>query len=657
MMKDMRYRQVHLDFHTSPAIPSVGENFSKEQFTAALKTGHVNSVTVFSKCHHGYSYHPTEVNEIHPGLKFDLLGAQLEACKEANINAPVYISAGLDEKAAVVHPEWLSVGSPSAGNDFVNSAHYHLLCYNTSYLDLLTAQVGEVMRRYNPIGLFLDISDVRHCYCSRCVASMRSKGLNPQNPADVHIHGEAVYAEYCRRIKEEVYKVNPETAIFHNAGNIARGRRDLAYQDTHLELESLPTGGWGYDHFPMSAAYVRNLGLEYLGMTGKFHTTWGEFGGFKHPNALRYETALSAAFGAKCSIGDQLHPSGEMNCSTYNLIGASYKEIEAKEAWCRGASAVCDIAILSGEACKHQDARNNAADTGAARMLLEGKYLFDIIDLETPFENYKLLVLPDHINPGQSLAERLHNYLAQGGKILATGESGLNPEKDKFVVDLGVTYEGPNVSKPSFMIPSEELKMVNGVTSYVMYEQGQNIIPGIDTKVFAFLAESYFNRTPEHFCSHQHTPDKPESRRPAAVFTGNTAYIGWNVFDDYAVKGSLCLKELILNAVEMLIGDTKTVTAVNLPDRGILTLMKQPERNRLVCHILFAHTCLRGKGIEVIEDAVALHDIKISVKSGAKPKTVKLVPQMQDLSFDFENGSISYTIPSFMIHQMIEIQY
>lgn len=657
MMKDMRYRQVHLDFHTSPAIGSVGERFSKKQFTAALKAGRVNSVTVFSKCHHGYSYHPTEVNEMHPGLKFDLLGAQLEACREADINAPVYISAGLDEKAAVVHPEWLSVGSPSAGNDFVGSAHYHLLCFNTPYLDLLTAQVGEVMRRYNPVGLFLDISDVRHCYCSRCLASMRKKGRNPLNAADVHAHGEEVYAEYCRRIKEEVYKYNPETAIFHNAGNIARGRRDLAYQDTHLELESLPTGGWGYDHFPMSAAYVRSLGMEYLGMTGKFHTTWGEFGGFKHPNALRYETALSVAFGAKCSIGDQLHPDGEMNASTYRLIGAAYKEIEAGEAWCRGASAVSDIAILSAEAFSLRDARHNAPDTGAARMLLEGKYLFDIIDLETPLENYKLIILPDRITPGEALATRLNSYLAGGGKILATGESGLNPEKTGFALKLGAVYEGPNPYKPSYMIPDEGIGTVNGVTSYVMYEQAQNIVPDTGAKVFAYLAEPYFNRTPEHFCSHQHTPDKPDSLRGAAVFTGKTAYIGWNVFEDYAVKGSLCLKELVTGAIEMLIGSTKTVKAENLPDRGIVTLTRQPAQNRFVCHVLFAHTCLRGKGIEVIEDAVPLHNVGISVKCPEKPKSVKLVPDMRDLPFTYGAGSVSFTVPEFLIHQMIEIGF
>ena len=42
-------------------------------------------------------------------------------------------------------------------------------------------------------------------------------------------------------------------------------------------------------------------------MTGN-HTTRGEFGGYKHRNALRYECAAMLAFGAKCSVGDQLIP-------------------------------------------------------------------------------------------------------------------------------------------------------------------------------------------------------------------------------------------------------------------------------------------------------------------------------------------------------------
>jgi hypothetical protein len=62
----LRFRQIHLDFHTSEKIPGVGSKFKAEQFQEMLKLGHVDSVTLFSKCHHGMSYHDTQVGVRHP---------------------------------------------------------------------------------------------------------------------------------------------------------------------------------------------------------------------------------------------------------------------------------------------------------------------------------------------------------------------------------------------------------------------------------------------------------------------------------------------------------------------------------------------------------------------------------------------------------------
>ena len=199
----MRFRQVHLDFHTSEKVPGIGSEFKKEQFQKALIEGHVDSITIFSKCHHGWAYHPSKANRMHPNLKFDLLAAQLEACREIGVNAPVYLSAGLDEKEVLLHPEWLNVDPMrETARQAIIQPYYHLMCYNTPYLDVLCAQVEEVMERYNPCGVFLDISSVRMCTCASCVRSMLEKGMDPTNMDDVHAHGELVYAEYCRRIEE-----------------------------------------------------------------------------------------------------------------------------------------------------------------------------------------------------------------------------------------------------------------------------------------------------------------------------------------------------------------------------------------------------------------------------------------------------------------------
>ena len=130
----MRYRQVHLDFHTSEKIPNVGAQFNKQQFQEALRIGHVDSITLFSKCHHGYTYHPTTAGVMHPSLTFDLLGAQLEACREIGVNAPVYLSAGHDERYTRLHPDQLLKLKPDAGANFLQPSFRHV-CFNTPYLE------------------------------------------------------------------------------------------------------------------------------------------------------------------------------------------------------------------------------------------------------------------------------------------------------------------------------------------------------------------------------------------------------------------------------------------------------------------------------------------------------------------------------------------
>lgn len=657
------YRQVHLDFHTSECVPGIGSKFDKEQFQNALKTGHVNSITIFAKCHHGWSYYPTKVNAMHPNLNFDLLGAQLEACKEINVKSPVYLSAGFDERMAREHGDWLirhPDESLSDTKDFTTPG-YHRMCYNTPYLDKLLAEIEEVMVLYHPGEIFLDISAVTPCVCGKCRKDIVSRGKDYRDPDAVWEQAEITFANYVKKVEETIHKYNPKCTIFHNAGHITRGRRDLAHANSHLELESLPTGGWGYDHFPMSASYVKNLGMEYLGMTGKFHTTWGEFGGYKHPNALRYETALSLAFGAKCSVGDQLHPNGRMNEKTYRIIGEAYKEVEEKEPWCYEAENVCDIAVLSQEACTHGVSTCDTVydgDVGANRLFLEGKYLYTFIDKEVDFNSFPVLVLPDSIRLDEELRKRVQDYLNNGGKLLLSGESGLLADKDEFGVKTGAVYKGKNQFKPNYCVfPSEG-------EAEVIYEQNYRVEP-VTGRVTVEEQDSYFNRDIYHFSSHQQTPNDDSRNYPAVIETENTVYIGWNIFAEYGKIGSLQAKKLIEDAIDYLLGDRRSIKAA-VPDRGVLTLTRQEQEKRYIAHLLYAHTTLRGhftlgsgaqKQVEAIEDIVPLYHVDVQLHVPQKVKKVYLAPQMTEIPFTEENGIVRCEIEKVECHQMVVFDY
>jgi hypothetical protein len=86
-----------------------------------------------------------------------------------------------------------------------------------------------------------------------------------------------------------------------------------------------------------------------------------------------------------------------------------------------------------------------------------------------------------------------------------------------------------------------------------------------------------------------------------------------------------------------------------------MTYTKQEKENRNILHLLFAHTTLRGKSTEVIEDTVPLIDVNCSIKRDNKPLSVKLVPSGKNLDFTFIDGRVNFTVPEVNIHQMVEI--
>lgn len=646
----LRRRQVHLDFHTSGAL-CVGDNFSKEQFQSALKAGRVDSITVFSKCHHGWSYHPTQANEMHPGLHFDLLGAQLEACKEIGVNAPVYISAGFDEKDYDRHPEWRWIRSADNADaeEYDREAHFHLLCFNTGYLDKLCEQIEEVMVKYDPVGIFLDIISPKICFCENCLADMKKLGLDCENRSDLEKFSIITFNKYADAVNAAVRRHSDKATIFHNSGHIPKGDRSFINYNTHLELESLPTGGWGYDHFPLSAAYVRTLkDKEFLGMTGKFHHSWGEFGGYKHPNALIYETALSIANGAGCSIGDQMHSLGEMNMSTYSLIGKSYARVEEREPWLNGAYNIADIAVLSGEAISGR--RDVKSDIGANRMLLENSYLYNFIDETADLSGYKMLILPDVPGLSDEMLTKIKAFTENGGFVLASGESIV--KDGKFILDTGAEFLGENEYSPTYFVPLFDT--VNGNTAYIMKCNSYKI-EAKDCETVALRQDPYFNRTREHFCSHMHAPNNPENSYPAAVIKGNIAYIAWDIFTAYARHGHLCFKELFTYTAKRMLGDNVSAAA-EIPDKAVMTLTRQEKENRTILHLLFAHTTLRGEKTEVIEDTVPLYNVNCWVRCEEKPSKVTLVPSGEEIDFTFTDGKVYFTVPEVDIHQMVSIE-
>jgi hypothetical protein len=655
---ELRFRQIHLDFHTSPLIPDVGADFDPEVFASTLERARVDSVTCFGRGHHGYIYYDTKAfpERRHPHLTRNLLAEQIQACHRRDIRVPIYVTIQWDQFTADAEPGWRQVTAEGAlqGTPPFAPGFYRLLCLNSPYVEFLKAHLKELFELVPVDGLFLDIVKEQDCACPRCLRDMGERGLDASVAEMRQQFGREVTREFRRDLTAYIRALDRDCSIFYNGGHVGPELRPSVPAYTHFELESLPSGGWGYLHFPISMRYARTLGKDCMGMTGRFHTSWGDFHSLKNPAALQFECFQMLALGAKCSVGDQLHPSGRIDPATYELIGGVYAEVERKEPWCRGARPVVDLAVFAPE--EFMGGRTPPPAMGVTRILQETAHQFDFVDSGTrDLERYRLLILPDEIAVDGALKARLEAYLAGGGALVASYRSGLTPEGDAFALDaLGVRLRGEAPFSPDYIRPRGPLDRDWPETELVMYLRGLEVEPA-GGEVVADVIAPYFNRTWEHYSSHRHTPSTGEVAYPGAVRNGRTLYFAHPVFTQYSRNAPRWCKTLVRNALDLLLPDP--VLQVEGPSTLLAAVNEQTAPRRLVVHLLHYVPERRGADFDVIEDVIPVDDVGVSLRTpGRRVRAVRTAPQGRSISFEEADGRVRCVLPRLEGHQMLSFE-
>lgn len=664
-MSLLPFRQVHLDFHTSPHIPEVGADFDPDEFVRMLQDAHVNSITVFAKCHHGYSYYPTKVGTPHPHLKRDLLGEMIEACHKAGIRVPIYTTVVWDELAWETHPEWrqlLPDGCIAGPAGTPLKPGWKNLCMNTAYADYVIAQIEEVMDLYEVDGWFIDI--VRYlggpCVCSTCLRQMQAEGVDPTDRGQLRAFALAAERRFMARTSSAIRAKDPRPTIFYNARlnidwNPQLGNRPEVDHFTHFEIESLPGGFWGYDHFPLSVRYFQTFGVELLAMTGRFHTIWGDFGGLRNRAALSFECFQALAHGAAISIGDQLHPRGRLEPAAYARIGEVYREVERYEPWCADTVALPEIGVIvATTGISTHEGQFNEADRGALHVLEQLKHQFQFLDAGSDLSPYALVILPDEVPMNTALAEKLRAYLAAGGRLLITGRSGLDEGIGDFFLarEMGVHYVGPAPFAPDYLVPEPTLAEGIEPMHHSCEQPGVQIRIEPDVQVLARSGAPYFNRTWDHFCSHQYAPLARITDDPVIVQKGNIIYCARPLFQEYAESARRVHKQVLANCIRRLLPRPRVGTH-NLPSTAIVTVRKQ--RRDLIVHLLHYVHQRRGKTLDIIEDVLPLYEVRLSVRATQAPTAVHLVPEKQSLKWTWQDGYVHFTVPRVEGYQIIQL--
>ncbi len=661
-----RFRQIHLDFHTSEHIPDVGAEFDADAFGNQLAEARVNWITLFAKCHHGLSYYPTKAGTLHPSLKFDLLGEQIEACRRRGIVTPAYISVRVDENNARLHPDWIGHLKDNKywkWGETLTAGWYNHCMNNPAYIDELEAQTVEVLKWYDVEGLFFDMcySPDPGCYCPRCYDSMKRRGLDFTSDADHRTHEFLITREYTQRLTRTIRKIRKNATIFFN-GRMRPGIATELDVFTHIEIEALPTGGWGYSFFPIHARYGRVLPRPLQGMTARFHKSWADFGGLKTTDQLMFEAGTILSAGAVMNVGDQCHPRGALDKGAYEVIGAAFRHVEQCEPWCTGARAAAEIGVMILPGKPEEPGQAVSAGftggieesvDGAGRMLLELKHQFNLIYPDTDLKDYKVVILPDQGVVSPALQKALKAFMARGGAVLASHQASLLDGKFQ-CPGLPVQYAGENPSLPCYLDLGKDLGQGWPQSKFVFYEASTLVKPVAGATAMGRLVNSYFNRTYDRFCSHNQTPYDKATAYPVAVVKGRAAYISAEVFKAYRAHAYSLYKSIVARVLEQVL--PQPLVRVDAPSAMEVSVNRQARPKRLVAHLVNFQPQRRHIHVEWIEDLYPVRDIALAVRTESRPRCVALAPSGVELPFTMDGGYCRVVVPEVKAHMMVAFE-
>lgn len=635
-MRPMR-RAVHIDFHTMPGIHDFNREWNPARFAQTLSDAHVEYINAFARCNIGFAYYPTKIGIPYPGMKGDMFGDLLRECHRRDIGVSAYVNVGLDHEQSSRHIDWLRLdreGRVIRGDRTRN--FFRTLCYNNpDYLAYHFGMLREISA-YEPDGYFLDCMVLAPCWCRHCLIRMKEQGIDPNDEAANLLFQHRSMIEFSRESK----KIAGPGKYFYLNGMDYAAVQDM---DTHIEVECLP-GKWGYNYFWPYASYARNLQKTVLYMTGRFQTSWGDFGGFKTKESLEHDYFDALCAGVGVSVGDHMHPARNLEPDIYKTVGELNARILALEPYTEGARFLADIGVLVN-AQRDFGVSGHAGLTdshkGLSRMFGELRQSYDIINETMDFGRYRVLVLPDRIAMNPLLKEKLAAYLKAGGRVLSSGVAGLAGDGDGFALpDWDFKFDGVDPSNASYYHIADNTDPKVSDMDYGAYSDTGVLIRGSD--VLARYVKSYFDRHWDGFHGYFYTPPERETGHAAAAVSarGNVCHISFSIFRSYYENAPYAHKALVAQCLERLLPDPLIKT------RGIPSTARVTATGRdgyALLHVKATYPEVRGR-MNIIEEHASLR-AGAEVLIRGDYASARTLPGEEPVAVSREEGYTRVTLP------------
>ncbi len=610
-----RFRGAYSDMHccNHPAVP-LDKLDASEQVVAYKSTGIDNVAAVWAKDHWGYSYYPTKVGVPHPKLRGDYTGEMVRLLHKEGIQAYGYFSLGFDNIGVITHPEWGAIdklGRPIRVMLGPDKLRWYWVCFATPYRNYVIAHIKEIARRYDFDGLFIDINEAHHaegfCYCDSCRKQIHSiygvDIMKEDLPWEqiVDWWWNKLELQMMKEIRNAIKSIKPDMSVSANADSFLFGKefmnlldytfRDFLYFETGFE----------------QAMQLRSSGVKYYQVG--FHSVPETYDPMPIDITRTVISGILAQGGLPAMYFEAEKADGSFETQNFPRLAKVFKEITQKREYLVEADAIRCLGLYFSwysmhrpGHCHHLSNGLTGALRGATNCFVPAHVPLDIITsynvTSQLLSEYDLIVLPECTNLSEREARQIREFVHKGGKLIATGQTGLFDDKwkqrtnfalaDVFGLDFTDVDETYAINRTGAWIRCSSHEMFGEFQGNSLKTGPRTIkVKPIAGETIATFELPCLVETYDEFVCWGPPPPGRKTKRPALHLhkfgQGHCLYIAYDIFL-HADKGCWWPKSLSVNILQWLLPGVPISVKGH---KGLkCSFMRQPAQNRIVVHMI-----------------------------------------------------------------------
>ncbi|OFX28932.1 MAG: hypothetical protein A2W90_14330 [Bacteroidetes bacterium GWF2_42_66] len=636
------YWGLHFDRHVEVGDKNLGATLTEEMVDSIINLARPDFIQVDCKGHPGICSYPTEVGKQAVSYDKDPLALIRKVTDAHNVPLFMHYSGVQDKNYATLNPEEARFG-PDGKPDGKNTSLWG------PYVDkLLIPQIKELIEKYHVDGIWTDgecwsthpdyqPAALKEFTAKAGVTVIPRSKEDPNYKAFLEFNRQKFIA-YLNHYVDELHRFSPDFQICSNWAFSS-----LMPEPVTVNLDFL-SGDFTPKNAVNTAAWqgrcLAGQGKPWDLMAWSFTGDWSTTNTMVTPKTalqLCQEAAGVISMGGGFQIYFRQNKDISFQRDGFGIMKEVADFMLLRREFCKGMQPVPQIGLLYSTAgwknkvdvVYHGDTKSQE---GILCALLDGQHAVEVLmtaQMKKRMNDFPVIVVPEWEVLEPEMITDLKDYVKNGGRLLVIGANGTRLFDDI----LGVKEVKPTEKREDGM--GYDHRFVQVHNKY----RGITCLPGTEP-IAGFYATTDF-----------------QYRNGTAVTVSNygkgmAAGIYADLGNTYQTNTSPVIRDILIDIMDRFFDGGM----VKIEGSHKVHVVPGKIGDRLLVHLINTSGDHANPNVGCIDEIPALQNLKVSVVTDKKPKTVVLQPDGASVDFDFADGMVHFIVPELKIHTVIEFK-